>query len=178
MKKSLFMKVLALLFVGAGALAYSCSGDDIFEEEEDARSLAKRAMSTRGEHSDAYCVNPVTAGSYTGTSLSKKCDVSVSWNAGYIGGTQRIPQSELTVSVSRCSEVNASIVSVDATWYGGSNIGVFGTISYTYEVYVKYIDEYGNEKFRWEKRRGSDSYDFPLHLNYITPEELEEILKR
>ena len=43
------MKVLALLFVGAGALAYSCSGDDIFEEEEDARSLAKRAMQIRGE---------------------------------------------------------------------------------------------------------------------------------
>lgn len=43
------MKVLALLFVGTGALAYSCSGDDIFEEEEDARSLAKRAMQTRGE---------------------------------------------------------------------------------------------------------------------------------
>ena len=48
MKKTVFMKVLALLFVGTGALAYSCSGDDIFEEEEDARSLAKRAMQTRG----------------------------------------------------------------------------------------------------------------------------------
>lgn len=79
--------------------------------------------------------------------------------------------------MTRCSAVNASIISVDATWYGGSNIGVFGTISYTYEVYVKYIDEYGNEKFRWEKRHGSDSYDFPLNLNYITPEELEEMLK-
>ena len=170
------MKVLALLFVGTGALAYSCSGDDIFEEEEDARSLAKRAMSTRGEYSDAYSVNPVTAGSYTGTSLSRKCDVSISWNAGYIGGTQRIPQSELTVSVTRCSAVNASDITVDATWYGGSNIGVFGTISYTYEVYVKYTDEYGNEKYRGEKRRGSDSYDFSPNLNYITPKELEEML--
>ena len=72
--------------------------------------------------------------------------------------------------------MNASDITVDATWYGGSNIGVFGTISYTYEVYVKYTDEYGNEKYRWEKRRGSDSYDFSPNLNYITPKELEEML--
>lgn len=47
------MKVLALSFVGTGALAYSCSEDDIFEEEEDVRSLAKRSMAMRGEHMEA-----------------------------------------------------------------------------------------------------------------------------
>ena len=58
------MKVLALLFVGTGALAYSCSGDDIFEEEEDARSLAKRAMQTRGEETvpDPSAVKAIESG--------------------------------------------------------------------------------------------------------------------
>lgn len=175
MKKTVFMKVLALLFVGTGALAYSCSGDDIFEEEEDVHSLAKRSMSTRGEYSDVYCVDPVAAGSYGGMSLSRKCDVSVSWNAGYIGGTQRIPQSELTVTVTRCSAVNASNIKGEATWYGLNNIGIFGTISYNYEVYVKYTDENGEEKFRWETRLGNDSFEFSPDLRYITPVELRNM---
>lgn len=42
MKKTVFMKVLALLFVGTGALAYSYSGDDIFEEEEALEPILSR----------------------------------------------------------------------------------------------------------------------------------------
>ena len=44
MKRIFGVRGLALLLVGVGMLAYSCSGDGIFEEEEDVRSLAKRAM--------------------------------------------------------------------------------------------------------------------------------------
>ena len=119
------MKVLALLFVGTGALAYSCSGDDIFEEEEDARSLAKRAMQTRGEETvpDPSAVKAIESGSYSGSSNGRKCDVSVSWTRGYI--TRYSPESKLTGSAS-CNQVNARDIKVYPSWVG--YYGIHGTV--------------------------------------------------
>ena len=43
------MKVLALLFVGTGALAYSCSGDDIFEGGRGCAFVGKAGDADTGE---------------------------------------------------------------------------------------------------------------------------------
>ena len=50
MKNSVLTKVLASFLIGAGAWACSCSGDDLFEEDNDVRTLAKRSISRSGEH--------------------------------------------------------------------------------------------------------------------------------
>gem|GEM_PF-536902 len=170
MKKSLFMKVLALLFVGAGALAYSCSGDDIFEEEEDARSLAKRAMQIRGEETgpNPNAVTAIKEGSYSGiTSNGRSCSVSVSWTRGYI--TRYSPESRLTGSAS-CNKVNARDIKVYPSWVG--YYGIHGTISYTYDKIEKYTDEDGREQMRFVPTRGSDSFDCSPTVTFIDDDEV------
>ena len=163
------MKVLALLFVGTGALAYSCSGDDIFEEEEDARSLAKRAMQTRGEETvpDPSAVKAIESGSYSGSSNGRKCDVSVSWTRGYI--TRYSPESKLTGSAS-CNQVNARDIKVYPSWVG--YYGIHGTVYYTYDRVETYTDENGEEKIRLVPTRGSDSFDFSPYVTSIDDDEV------
>lgn len=170
MKKTVLMKVLALLFIGVGALAYSCSGDDIFEEEEDARSLAKRAMQTRGEETkpDPNAVKAIKEDSYSGiTSHGRRCTVSVSWTRGYI--TRYSPESRLTGSAS-CSQVNARDIKVYPSWVG--YYGIHGTISYTYDKIEKYTDEDGREQIRLVPMRGSDSFDCSPIVTFIDDDEV------
>ena len=140
------MKVLALLFVGTGALAYSCSGDDIFEEEEDVHSLAKRAMQTRGEDTgpSPNAVDPIASGSCSGYSNKGKCNVSVSWTKGYI--TRNTPEAKLTGSAT-CRLPNARGIKVTPTWEG--YYGIHGTVDYTYDKIETYTDENGNTVFSW-----------------------------
>ena len=163
------MKVLALLFVGTGALAYSCSGDDIFEEEEDARSLAKRAMQTRGEETvpDPNAVKAIESGSYSGSSNRGKCSVSVSWTRGYI--TRYSPESKLTGSASS-NQVNARDIKVYPSWVG--YYGIHGTVYYTNDKIEKYTDEDGKEQIRLVPTRGSDSFDFSPYVTFIDDDEV------
>ena len=168
MKKTVFMKVLALLFVGTGALAYSCSGDDIFEEEEDVHSLAKRAMQTRGEDTgpSPNAVDPIASGSCSGYSNKGKCNVSVSWTKGYI--TRNTPEAKLTGSAT-CRLPNARGIKVTPTWEG--YYGIHGTVDYTYDKIETYTDENGNTKINLVEMRGSDSFDFSPNVSFITDKE-------
>ena len=162
------MKVLALLFVGTGALAYSCSGDDIFEEEEDVHSLAKRAMQTRGEDTgpSPNAVDPIASGSCSGYSNKGKCNVSVSWTKGYI--TRNTPEAKLTGSAT-CRLPNARGIKVTPTWDG--YYGIHGTVDYTYDKIETYTDENGNTKINLVEMRGSDSFDFSPNVSFITDKE-------
>lgn len=163
MKKSLFMKVLALLFVGAGALAYSCSGDDIFEEEEDARSLAKRAMQTRGEDmGGTSSTEAFAAGSYDGRSISGKCSVHVWWTEGYTTG---FPESVVKASATVEGLLDGVVVSTTAYWLGK---GICGTVYYKYSKKVTYIDSQGYERDSIMRNvSGSDQFNFSPNLTIL-----------
>ena len=88
MKNSVLTKVLTSFLIGAGAWAYSCSGDDLFEEDNDVRTLAKRSMSRSGEHTvpgvSEYAVYKIKSGfCHDVSSVSGDCTISLSWTEGF-----------------------------------------------------------------------------------------------
>ncbi|EHH00433.1 hypothetical protein HMPREF9441_01670 [Paraprevotella clara YIT 11840] len=150
MKRIFGVRGLALLLVGVGMLAYSCSGDGIFEEEEDVRSLAKRAMYPSGEGlSPSTGTSKVEAGSWK---EDVKCphgevEVSVSWTRGYTSGVHN--NSDMaTISGSVYSSdtivINPRISDLD--WEGAYHIG--GELTYDYVKWEYVTDWKGNKKLQ------------------------------
>ena len=173
MKKTVFMKVLALLFVGTGALAYSCSGDDIFEEEEDARSLAKRAMQTRGEDiggSDSRPICKVLAGEASGDSKDGLFSIKLKWTEGNL---TRDSGPHLTVTASPRGFLCRGIYP-NGQWQGstGPMAHVFGTITYERGEIERVMDAWGNVvRFDTTWHRGNSSYGIDIDSSKLLVED-------
>ena len=173
MKKSLFMKVLALLFVGAGALAYSCSGDDIFEEEEDARSLAKRAMQIRGEDiggTDSGVICKILKGEASGRSMDNLFSVELKWEEGNLT-RERGPH--LTVTDSPNGFLCRSLFA-DGRWQcsTGPMAYVSGTITYERAEIKRIMDAWGHVvRFDTIWHRGNSSYGIDIDSSKLIVED-------
>ena len=158
MKKTFLIKMLASLFIGGGVLAYnsSCTGDDLFEEEDnDVQTFAKRSMARTGESIDpgtgGNAVYKILSGSASGSSMSGSCTVSVSWTEGYV---TRGPYSTLSVTSVSSNKTNARNFSTKAQWVGFYNIDV--SIQYTYDVVKRVKDENGRERIELVPTNASD----------------------
>lgn len=158
------MKVLALLFVGTGALAYSCSGDDIFEEEEDARSLAKRAMQRVGEEPDdkdepSSPVYKIMAGEETVKSHDGNLSIRVEWKEGNLG---RGSDPALSFTVSGINGLDLKVAFPSAKWNSSSTsiVHIAGSVLYKYYEIVDWrYDENGNLSPVKKERTASTSFD-------------------
>lgn len=173
MKKNVLMKVLALLFVGVGALAYSCSGDDIFEEEEDARSLAKRAMQTRGEDmggTDSGPICKILAGEASGVSKDGLFSVKLKWTEGNL---TRNKGPHLTVTASPKGFLCRGIYP-NGQWQGstGPMAHVFGTITYE-RAEIEYVRNFKGEIIRIDTtwHRGNSSYGIDIDSSKLIEED-------
>lgn len=170
MKKNFLKKIVIVLIAGLGIMTYSCSEEDLFEEELNVRSFAKRNMSSSNEI-DTRPVSPIEGSYYSGSSISGKCDIKVEWTHGYITGNG--PQAILSAKVENCRAVNARNISVSCNWIG--YYGIVGTVIYTYDVVEKY-DSAGVEIMRFIPMNKSDQFNFSPHVNIITEERLNDLL--
>lgn len=167
------MKVLALLFVGTGALAYSCSGDDIFEEEEDVHSLAKRSMQTRGEDtggSDSGAICKVLAGETSGDSKDGLFRVDLKWTEGNL---TRDRGPHLTVTASPKGFLCRGIFT-NGQWQGstGPMAHVFGTILFERAKIERVRDIWGNVvRIDTTWHRGSSSYGIDIDSSKLIVED-------
>ncbi len=161
MKKEVLKNFWVLLFLCVGPLMYSCSEDDIFEEDENVRSLAKRSMQPFGEDLEPDVVKQIQAGSCSGSSNNGKCYITVSWSQGY---TTRYPEATLRGS-GTCSLRNGVVTKVSPRWIG--NYGIHGTVEYTYEKIVKTTINENVEKTEIVKVKESDSFDFSIRPSFV-----------
>ena len=172
MKKTVLMKVLALLIVGVGALAYSCSGDDIFEEEEDARSLAKRAMQTRGENEgpDSGPICKILAGEASGNSMDNLFSVKLKWEEGNL---TRSTGPRLTVTASPNGFLCRSLFA-NGRWQcsTGPMAYVSGTITYERAEIKRIMDAWGHVvRFDTIWHRGNSSYGIDIDSSKLIVED-------
>lgn len=148
MEKNFFKKIIIVLIAGLGVITYSCSEEDILEEDFNVRSLAKRNLSNRmedledEEKPNTEATEKIAAGNHTESENGEYCDfnVNVTWTGGYTSGAHN-EMSTITASVNTNYQYVQNIRVRYAYWTAYYKINV--EIMYDYYEKVPYYDKDG-----------------------------------
>ena len=146
MEKNFLKKIVIVLIAGLGIMTYSCSEEDLFEEELNVRSLSKRNMSSRMEDNNQdeptkFETEKITSGTHSEKVIGKYCNfnVSASWTGGYTSDIHNNDQiSRVTASATSENDKVSNIRVRFVYWTGNFNID--GEILYDYYTLEPVID--------------------------------------